>query len=139
MTGVLLDTNVISELTRPNRDAYVIAFLEALEDGYVSTITLHELTYGLERLQDGARRQALAETIERFLSLYQDRILPVSTPEARAAAVLRAGQAERGRVLHLADALIAATALVQGLTIATRNIGDFEGLGVVLHNPWQPV
>lgn len=44
-----------------------------------------------------------------------------------------------GRVLHLADALIAATALVQGFSIATRNVGDFEGLGVVLHNPWQQV
>lgn len=137
MTGVLLDTNVISELTRPDRNPNVVRFLEALEDGYVSVITVHELGYGLERLTDGSRRRQLAETVEQFLDLYADRIAPIGVPEARAAAALRADQAGRGRTLHLADALIAATALVRGLTLATRNTADFEGLGVILHNPWD--
>lgn len=137
MTGFLLDTNVISELTRPDRNPRVVAFLDALEDGYVSVVTLHELAFGLERLQDGARRRALTEAVERFLALYSDRILSVHTPEAKAAAVLRAAQAQRGRGLHLADSLIAATALVHGLTLATRNTADFTGLGVALHDPFQ--
>ncbi len=137
MTGVLLDTNVISELTKPNRDPSVVRFLEALEDGTVSAISVHELSYGLERLTDGVRRRALAETVEQFLALYEDRIAPIGVPEARAAAALRADLARHGRTLHLADALIAATALVRGLTLATRNVADFEGLGVTLHNPWE--
>ncbi|MCK0197368.1 type II toxin-antitoxin system VapC family toxin [Ancylobacter sp. 6x-1] len=133
---MLLDTNVISEITRPARSEQVMRFLDALEDGYISVVTLHELTYGLERLPSGTRRNALSEAIAQFLALYSDRILGIGTAEARTAAVLRAGQAERGRTLHLADALIAGTALVHGLTIATRNIADFEGLGVPLHDPW---
>jgi len=132
VTGVLLDTNVISELTKLNRNPQVVAYLDTLEDGFISVITLHELRYGLERLGDGTRRRTLTETVERFLSLYQDRVLPVGVPEARAAAALRAGQAQRGRTLHLADALIAATALVHGLTLATRNLG----FGVALYSPW---
>lgn len=136
MTGVLLDTNVISELTKPDRDPRVVGFLDRLEDGYVSVVTVHELGYGLERLNDGARRRALTETIDEFLSLYRNRILAIDVPEARAAAILRAGQAQNGRTLHLADGLIAGTALVHGLTLATRNTADFSGLGVPLHNPW---
>ena len=114
MNGVLLDTNVISEITRPDREPAVIAFLETLEEGYVSTITVHELHYGLERLEKGVREKTLRETIERFLALYEDRVLPIGIAEARTAALLRAEEARRGRTLHLADALIAATALVRG-------------------------
>lgn len=137
MTGVLLDTNVISELTKRERSPSVVEFLRTLEDGYVSVVTLHELSYGLECMAAGARRQRLTETIEQFLSLYHDRILPVRPPEARAAAALRAGRAQRGHTLHLPDALIAATALVGGLSVATRDIEDFDALGVVLHNPFE--
>ncbi len=137
MSGFLLDTNVISELVRPAPDPQVIAFLDALEDGYVSVVTVHELVYGLHRLPDGAKRHALETAVEQFLTLYEDRVLPVGVPEARAAAALRAGQAAIGRTLHLADALIAATALVRGLTLATRNTADFAGLGVALRDPWM--
>lgn len=137
MSGYLLDTNVISELTKPDRDRYVVAFLDRLADGYLSVITLHELTYGLERLPPGARRAELTAAIDAFLALFNDRVLPVGLAEARAAAALRAAQQERGCTLHLADSLIAATALVAGLTVATRNTADFEGLGVLLIDPWQ--
>lgn len=97
MRGLLLDTNVISEITRPSRDPHV----------------------------------------ERFLGLYEDHILPLAAREAWAAAILRAEAERADRALHLADALIAGTAQAHSLTIATRNIDDFQGLGLALHNPWQ--
>lgn len=137
MSSYLLDTNVISELTKPDRDRHVVAFLDRVADVHLSVITLHELTYGLERLPPGPRRADLTAVIDTFLELYSDRVLPVGLAEARAAAALRAAQQQRGRTLHLADSLIAATALVAGLTVATRNVTDFEGLGVLLINPWQ--
>lgn len=137
MSGVLIDTNVISEITKPARSERVMTFLDRLQEGYVSVVTLHELDYGLARLAPGARRTALSDAIERFLALYDDRVLAVGVPEARAAATLRAGQTEQGRSLHFADALIAATALVHGLTLATRNTANFTGLGVPLIDPWM--
>lgn len=137
MSGYLLDTNAISEIAKPRRDRGVLTFLDKLVDGFISVVTIHELTFGLERLEPGPRRRGLTETIEQFLALYQDRLLPVGVSEARAAAILRAGQQERGRTLHLADALIAATAQINGLVLATRNSKDFEELGVSLFDPWS--
>ena len=67
-----------------------------------------------------------------------DRILPVRRREAAQAALLRAQSRRLGRVLHLADALIAGTANVHGLTVATRNVGDFDCLDVAVINPWEP-
>jgi predicted nucleic acid-binding protein len=137
VTGYLLDTNVISETAKARRDPKVIAFLADLDEVYVSTIAVHELSYGLERLAPGRRRNALRRSVERFLSLYQDRLLPVGEAETRAAAVLCAAASGRGQTLQLANALVAASAMVNGLTVATRNVADFDGLGVPQRNPWQ--
>lgn len=90
MSGYLLDTNVISEIARPSRDANVVAFLDSLVEGYISVITIHELCFGLERLQHGGRRAALTEAVEHYVAAYGDRLLDVGEPEARAAAGLRA-------------------------------------------------
>lgn len=137
MSGYLLDTSVISEIARPKRDPRVTTFLETLDDAFISVVTLHELAFGLERLEPGSRRRMLTDAVERFPALYRDRLLSIGAAEARSAAVLRAGRQGRGRTLHLADALIAATALTNGLVLATRNVGDFEGLGVPLFDPWS--
>lgn len=137
MRGFLLDTNVISEITRPNRNPAVEDFLRRMAGGAISVVTVHELRFGLERLPAGRRRQSLTEVIERFLRLYDDHILPLGAREAWAAALLRAEAERAGHTLHLADALIAGTAQVHGLTIATRTIDDFRGLGLALINPWQ--
>ena len=137
MRGFLLDTNVISEITRPNRNPAVEDFLRRLTDSAVSVVTVHELCFGLQRLPAGRRRETLTETIERFLGLYDDHILPLGAKEARAAALLRAEAERAGRILHLADALIAGTAQVHGLTIATRNVDDFQGLGLAVTDPWR--
>ncbi len=136
MTAYLLDTNIISEIAKPQRDPRVVAFLDAVDDAYISVITLHELSFGLERLPPGARRRSLHEAVNRFLALYDDRILPIGPHEARQAATLRAREQEQGRILHLADALIGATALNRNLVLATRNVDDFAKLDLSLFNPW---
>lgn len=138
MSGFLLDTNVLSEAAKPQRHPGVMAFLTGLDDAFISVLSIHELTYGIERLPSGtARRATLTKTIEALLSTFADRIIGIGQAEARAAASLRAQQQGQGRTLHLADALIAATALVHAQTLVTRNVSDFTDLGVMIHNPWE--
>ena len=70
------------------------------------------------------------------VSIFRNRILAVEESEAKLAATLRADARKQGRVLHLPDALIAATAKENGLTLATRNVSDFDYLGVAVIDPW---
>ncbi len=137
MTGFLLDTNVISELTRPIPDSNVVAFLNNQPDLWLCTIVLHELDYGLNLLPEGQRRDNLTFAITALVANYEDRIIPLDRAAARAASDLRAKARAGGRVLHLGDALIAGTAASRALTVATRNTADFKGLGVPLANPWR--
>ncbi len=137
MGGFLIDTNVVSELTRPAPDLNVIAFLNAQHDIWLSTVVLHELEYGLGILPAGKRRDELSGTITDLVDEYADRIIPLERAEAQAAAALRAAAKTSGRVLHLGDALIAGTAKTHALTIVTRNVADFDGLGVPVTNPWN--
>lgn len=137
MKRYLLDTNVLSETTKPRCDAGVRAFLDGLPDAFISVLSIHEIAYGLERLPTGKRRTDLNHVIEALLGTFSESILPVDQPEARAAGALRAAAQARGRVVDTADGLIAGTALVHGLTIVTRNENDLSGLGVLVHNPWS--
>jgi toxin FitB len=134
---ILLDTNVISETTRKKPDANVLGFLTVLDHAVVSVLTLHELHFGICRLPHGQRRTDLAMSVDRFFETFDDAVIDVSRVIARLAAELRADAQAKGRTLHVADALIAATALEQGITLATRNVGDFDGLGLNLINPWD--
>ena len=136
MKGILLDTNVISELTRDEPDARVISFLNRHRELWVSSIVLHELEFGLRLLPAGRRREGLQAVVAKFVAEYADRILPLNRREAEAAADLRVQAQRAGRVLHLADALIAGTAKAHDLAIATRNVTDFDGLDVEVTNPW---
>ncbi len=138
MSGFLLDTNVVSELTRPEPDFHVIAFLTGQDDLWLSTIVLHELDFGLSLLPTGRRRERLQETLTAFITGYGDHILPLGRAEAEWASRLRARAHHSGKVLHLGDALIAGTARSHDLSIATRNVRDFDGLGVDIANPWEP-
>ena len=140
MRGFLLDTNVVSEPMRPSPVAEVIGFLSQKdpEPMKLSVVTIEELTYGVSLLEVRPERaRDLSDAIAHLSHLYRDDILPVTDPIARASGVLRASVKAAGRHLHFADALIAATAIVHELTLATRNTKDFEGLGVALFNPWD--
>ena len=136
MNGILLDTNVVSETARPAPDANVLAFLASESNLWLSTIVLHELEYGVQRMAPGRRRDAIAVAIG-SLTERARRIVPIGPAEAEHAAELRARVQRSGRTLDLGDALIAASADIRRLSLATRNVSDFEGLDLHLINPWE--
>lgn len=133
----LIDTNVISELTRNRPDENVISFMRELDRGYISIISIHELSYGIELKPQGKARDKLYKTVSELVSTFKNQIIPIDQEEAVTAGRLRAKAQLEGRTVHMADALIAATADIRSLTVATRNIKDFAGLGIELLNPWN--
>jgi len=137
MSGFLIDTNVISELTNAVPSIRVRSFLSTQSDLWFSTVVLHELNYGIELLPQGRKRKRIDSAISKFLAEYMDWVLPVDSSVASQAAVFRAQMHHKGQNLDLADAFIAATAKVNGLCLATRNVQDFEHLPIDLVNPWE--
>jgi predicted nucleic acid-binding protein len=135
----LLDTNVVSELRRTARcDVFVARWAAAADPQmqFLSAISVLELQIGVMRVErrDAASGILLRQWLdERVLATFADRILPVDTKVARACAALHVPDRRPER-----DALIAATALHHRLTLVTRNVKDFAGLGLELLNPWEP-
>ena len=136
MKAYLLDTNVISEIMTSEPNQRVIDFLAHLKESYLSVITLHELQYGLQLLPEGQRRNSISNKLQNLLTYYNDYIIPVNQAIALQAALLRADAKQEGRIVHLADALIASTARVNNWIVATRNTNDFIDSGVDIINPW---
>lgn len=137
MNGHLLDTNVVSELTNEVPNAGVVAFLVEYDDLWLSSVTVHELEYGLRLLPRGRRRDRLYAAHSGIMAIYYDRILPLDRAAAEIAADLRAQVRRVGRTLDLGDALIAGIARANELAVVTRNVRDFDALGVELVNPWR--
>ena len=137
MSGFLLDTNVLSELTREAPHPGVIAFLAEQEDLWLPSLVVHELEYGVQLLPQGRRRDHLQALLTNIISTYADRILALDRPAAESAARLRAQARRMGRPLDLGDALIAGIAQSNVLTIATRNVGDFDYVEVTVISPWE--
>jgi toxin FitB len=136
----LLDTNVVSEWAKPRPDTGVVAWLaEADEDRvFISVVTLAELRHGLERLPAGARRDRLDTWLsEQVPARFEARVLSVDAETAaRWGRVMARGDA-RGRPVGTMDAFIAATAERYNLILVTRNVSDFDVLGIRLFNPWS--
>ncbi len=137
MNGYLLDTNVVSEVLRRTPHARVVTFLTAHDDLWLSSIVIHELEYGLQRMAEGQRRASLQDGLLGVIAEYEDRILPLERGGAEWAARFRAHAQRSGRTLDLGDALIAGTAKTHDLAIATRNVRDFDALDVKVVNPWK--
>ena len=106
-------------------------------DLFISVITLGELARGIGLLDEGGRKTALAEWLQTLESRFSDRILPIDPETGLIWGEITARCQRSGRTLPAADGLIAATGLRHGLHVATRNMGDFEGTGVLLFNPWN--
>lgn len=136
MTDYLLDTNVLSELTKPEPDAQVVEFVANLPIVHLSVITLHELEYGVSLLPEGKRRQKIQTVINRLIERYGKYIIPLGQAEAQQAAMFRVQRRQQGNTLPLADSLIVGTAQVHRLVVATRNTKDFVGLDVEVFNPF---
>ena len=137
MAGFVLDTNVVSEMVSTDPGPAVLEFFRDHYDLWISAIVIHELDYGLNLLPSGRRYDKLSEAITTFISGYEDRILPVERSVAEQAARLRVKAQRSGRTLHVADALIAGTAKVHDLLVATRDVKDFGYLEVGITNPWE--
>jgi predicted nucleic acid-binding protein len=136
----LLDTNVVTETTRPQPSAAVLDWIaaQAAESLFISAITIGELRRGALLLTEGKKRKALLRWIETGIKAgFTGCILPVDTEVMERWAELQATSEQAGRRLPLMDCLLAATALAHGLTLATRNITDFETADVPLLDPWQ--
>ncbi len=131
----LLDTNAVSEIRR-GRDPLVRAWVAKVEDVdlHLSVLTLGEIRKGIERLRDRdpAQAEVFASWLGELNTLFADRIVPV---DARVAEEW--GRLNAAATRNTVDSLIAATARIHGLTVVTRNTGDFEGCSVPLLNPWQ--
>ena len=137
MIGYLLGTNAISEIVRGAPHPGVVTFLAEHEDLWLSSIVVHELEYGVRRVPQGIRRTHLQASLLRLTTEYEDRILPLGRTGAEWAAQFRAQAQHAGLTLDLGDALIAGTAKIHNLAIATRYTADFEHLGIAVVNPWN--
>jgi predicted nucleic acid-binding protein len=140
VSGWLLDTNVLSELRRPKPNAKVVAFVAAqpLDRIYVSVVTFAEIRFGIELIADPSRRAELHDWLTlKVRPLFTQRTLPVSEDVMLKWRLL----VEEGRKTRYTfsqpDLIIAATALLHGLTVVTRDTGDFEKARAPVISPWQ--
>jgi toxin FitB len=137
----LLDTNVVSELRKAiagKADKNVVSWAgsTAAGDLFVSVLTVQELEIGvlLAERRDPSQGRLLRRWLEaQVLPAFTHRILPVDTAVARRSAALHVPDPRPVR-----DALIAATGLVHGMPVVTRNVADFEPTGVEVVDPWAP-
>ena len=137
---IVLDTNVISELGRsPSSTAVKDWFsVQELDDLYLCTPVISEIAFGADRvfLRDNSRKyQQQLDTL--LNETYAGRILPFELDAALENGRLRSVREAAGRPIGLGDAQIAAICLVHGATLATRNVRDFDGLGLKLVNPFE--
>lgn len=140
MTNWLLDTNILSELRRKNPSERVLAFVRArpLESLYVSDVTLAEIRFGIENTGNPAQRAELKEWLDqRVRPMFDNRALPVTEDVILKWRVLVEDGRQTGHTFSQPDLFIAATALLHGLTVVTRNTNDYEKTRVPLFNPWN--
>ncbi len=138
-TGWLLDTNILSELRRPRPEPRVLAFVagQPLDLLFVSTVTLAELRFGIELISDAGRRAELNDWLARKVRpMFDRRVLPVSEDVMFKWRLLVEEGRKAGHTFSQPDLIIAATALHHGLTLVTRDVGDFGKTRVSLFNPW---
>lgn len=137
----LLDTNIISELMRVSPSVEVVDWLDSLDtqEVWTSSITVAEIYLGISLLPSGQRKTALATAAaEVFADDFSGRCLPFDAQAAQVYARIVSEQRKTGRTLSVEDAQIASIAITCNLTLATRNLKDFEKIvGLQLFNPWQ--
>lgn len=137
---ILLDTNVISEPQRQAPNARVLDWIDAqaLETLYLSAITVAELRAGIALMPSGKRRDALHENLEKhLLPMFANRVLSFDMACTKAYAELLAKSRASGVAIDTADAFIAAVALANSFTVATRDTSPFEAAGLSVINPWE--
>ncbi|WP_169077362.1 type II toxin-antitoxin system VapC family toxin [Microcella alkalica] len=134
---IVLDTNVVSEPLSRVPDQNVLRWIaEHATDLAITSITVAELRFGVQRMTEGRRRDHLAAAVHDLIVGAAERILPFDAEAADTAGRLRARRESVGRLVSAEDTMIAAICLAGGHALATRNTRDFDDAGVELHNPW---
>ncbi|HTY51494.1 MAG TPA: type II toxin-antitoxin system VapC family toxin [Steroidobacteraceae bacterium] len=142
MTGWLLDTNIISELRRPKPETKVLAFVrgQPLEALYISVVTLAEIRFGIELLPEVTRRSELNDWLaHKVRPMFEDRVLPISEDIMFKWRLLVEEGRRAGHTFSQPDLMIAATALHHGLTVVSRDTGEYVRARVDVFNPWAGV
>lgn len=136
----LLDTNVVSEWTKPRPNPGLLAWLAAIDEDrvFLSVVTIAELRRGVEGLASGERRRRLHDWLQQDLSSrFESRILPIDAQIANVWGKIVARCESSGRPIHAMDAMLAATAEVHALALITRNEADFHPTLKSVINPWS--
>lgn len=135
----LLDTNVLSELRRPRPDRNVVKFVAAqpLDALFLSSITLMEIRFAIETVEDAARRVEMNDWLTHKLRpMFEGRILEVSEDIMLKWRLLLHGGRKRNHTFSPSHLILSATALHYGLTIVSRQTSEFEEAGAPVFNPW---
>lgn len=136
----LLDTNAVSEWTKPKPDPGLAAWLESTDEEriFLSVITLAEIKFGIERLAPGRRRDSLETWLgDELISRFDGRLLSIDEQIAQTWGRIVASCTALGRPIGIMDGFIAATAAEHKLTLVTRNGGHFANAKISLLNPWS--
>ena len=135
----LLDTNVVSELARRMPDDNVVRWFSSVEEDalFLSAPVVGELVFGVSKLEDGVQKDRYTGFVRKIRNRFGNRVLIFDNAMAEAWGRLRGALARRGKTLPMIDSMIAAMALVHGMTVVTRNTRDFETAGVSLYNPFK--
>lgn len=137
--SLLLDTNVLSEILRSVPDPKVLAWFSAQREDqlFVSAVTQAEMLLGARLLPEGRRRQRLEEALRGLFDTdFDARMLPFDRDAVGHYVDIVASRRRAGRPISQFDAQIAAIARCRGLSLATRNVRDFEGCGLRVADPW---
>ncbi len=136
----LLDTHAVSEWAKPQPNLGVIHWMADQDEDrlFMSVVTLAELQHGVDRLGAGARRKRLEVWLDEELrQRFEGRIVSVNEDIAKSWGKLMAKSEARGKRMNLMDGFLAATCLVFGLTLVTRDLGDFAESGCSTLSPWD--
>lgn len=136
----LLDTNVVAEWVKPLPEPRVVSWLAEVDEDrvFLSVVSLAEIRRGIEAIPAGRRRERLATWLaEELPARFEGRILDIDQRVALGWGVVMVRSQKAGHTIGTMDAFFAATAQAHGLTLVTRDVGDFKAAGIELFDPWQ--
>lgn len=137
---IVLDTNVLSELMRRRPAVRVVRWVDEQDASRlaITAVTVAELLYGIARLADGARKTKLTGAVDALVREdFVGRVLPFDVAAAADYAELVAERERQGRPVSVSDGQIAAICRFHGAALATRNVRDFDAIGIVVLDPWD--
>ncbi len=134
----VVDTNVVSELTKRQPNQQVLDWLEGHSDDlFLTVVTIEEMRFGCLMMPEGKRRDRLDETIDALVESYASRIFDFDARAAEECARLHARAIDAGRTPTIEDLMIAALCVCHDAVVVTRNVRDFEYLGIEVFNPFD--